>query len=116
MRPVCYRVPAVDYEGMNMNNAGTKMVVGVGKGLLKALRFALYVLLLLLGRVLLPIANFAILIGIVVFLFCLLVRPDLSTPMWAGAGLAVSATVISVSYEAALRLLAPAGVVIVSEV
>jgi hypothetical protein len=106
---------AVDHEGVNMNNAGTKMIVGLGRGLLKALRFALYVFLLLLGRVLLPVANFATLIGIVVFLFCLLVRPDLSTPMWAGAGLAVSATAVSVFYEAALRLVAPSDVVILSE-
>ena len=105
-------VLALDYKGADMRNAGTKMVAGIGEGLLHALRFALYIFLLLLGRVLLPIVNLAILVGMVVFLFCLLVRPDLRIPMWAGAGLAISATVASVFYEAALRLVAPADVVI----
>jgi hypothetical protein len=79
-------------------------------------RFVLYVLLVLLGRVLQPIANFAIVVGLMIFLFCLFLRPDMALPMWAGAGLAVAATVVSVFYEAALRLVAPADVVIVHEV
>jgi hypothetical protein len=112
---VCSLVTVVDDEAM-MNNATTKVAMELVKGSLKVARLTFYVLLLLLGRVLLPIANFTIFVGVVVSLFCFFVRSDLSIPMWAGAGLAVGATALSAFYEAALRLVAPAGVVIVSEV
>lgn len=99
-----------------MNTRAKKTAARIRTGLIAAVRFSLYVLLLLLGRVLQPIANLAIVVGLLVFLFCLFVRPDLTLPMWAGAGLAVAATVVSVFYEAALSLVAPAGVVIVRDV
>lgn len=99
-----------------MNTSAKAISIGIGKGLIGVIRFVLYVLLLLLGRVLRPVAGFLIGVGLLIFLFCLLFRPDITLPMWAGAGLAVAATVVSVFYEAALRLVAPPDVVIVHEV
>lgn len=99
-----------------MNGRGTKFARGVSKCLIGIVRITLYVLLLMLGRVLQTVANFAIGIGLLIFLFCLLIRPDLSLPMWAGAGLAFAATVVLVLYETALGLVAPSGVVIIREV
>ena len=99
-----------------MNYSARKIAMRLGLGTLKGVRFVLYVLLLVLGRALLPVANMAIIIGLVVFLFCVLIRPDLSTPMFASAGLAVSSAALSVFFEAALRAVAPANVVIVTDV
>lgn len=99
-----------------MNSRGKRVARSIGKGLIGIVRLMLYVLLLVLGRVLLPIANLAIGAGLLVFLFCLFIRPDMTLPMWAGAGLAVTATVVSLFYEAALSLVAPADVVIVRDV
>ena len=99
-----------------MDSRGKIVAATAAKGFIGVVRFVLYVLLLLLGRVLQPIANFAIGVGLLIFLFCLFLRPDMTLPMWAGAGLSVAATLVSVLYEAALRLVAPANVVIVHEV
>lgn len=99
-----------------MKHVGVKVLVGVTRGAVRALRFSLYVLLLLLGRVLQPVASLATVIGSVVFLFCLFVHPDLSIPMWAGAGLAAGALAVAAFYDALLRLVVPRDVVIVSEV
>jgi hypothetical protein len=99
-----------------MNTAARKITAGIGRGAWRASSFILYVLLLVLGRVLLPIANLATVVGTIIFLFCLVLRPDLALPMWAGAGLAVGATVMSVFYETALRVVAPANTVVVSDV
>ncbi len=78
-------------------NKTARIVVGeVGRAAWNSLRFVLYVLLLALGRVLLPVATMAIGVGIVLFLFCLLFRTDQTVPMWAGAGLAISGTALSV--------------------
>jgi len=93
-----------------------RLARAVGKGLLRALRFTLYVLLLLVGRVLRPIGNLATIVGLIIFVFCLIFRRDMVMPMWAGAGLAVCAVVVTIFYDALLRLVAPADVVIVSEV
>lgn len=90
--------------------------MGMVRGAWRAFSFFLYVLLLVLGRVLHPIATLAILVGTIMFLFCLVLRPDLALPMWAGAGLAVGATTVSVIYEAALRAVAPANTMVVSDV
>ncbi len=90
--------------------------MGIGRGAWRAFRFILYALLLVLGRVLLPIAHLGIFVGVVIFLFCLVFRPDLALPMWAGAGLAFGATAVSVFYDAALRAVAPANTVVVSDV
>ncbi|MEX5744539.1 hypothetical protein [Massilia sp. X63] len=99
-----------------MNAAIRNITLGIGRGAWRAFSFILYVLLLVLGRVLLPIANLAIFVGTVMFLFCLVLRPDLALPMWAGAGLAVGAIAVSVLYEAALRAVAPPNTVVVSDV
>jgi hypothetical protein len=88
---------------------------GIATIFLTILRHVLYVLLLLAGRVLQPVANLAIVFGLILFLFCLFLRRDMAIPMWAGAGLAVTAAFVSVFYDAALRLVAPDDVVIVSE-
>jgi len=92
------------------------LLMATARVLVSVIRFSLYVLLLLVGRILLPVANLAIIVGIVVFLFCAFLRPDLQTPMWAGAGLAAAATVASIFYDAALRMVAPEGTVIVRDV
>ncbi|MGI4720996.1 MAG: hypothetical protein ACRYF6_21710 [Janthinobacterium lividum] len=99
-----------------MNTAAKKITMGMLRGAWSAFSFILYVLLLVLGRVLLPIANLAIFVGTIMFLFCLVLRPDLALPMWAGAGLAVGATAVSVFYEALLRAVAPANTMVVSDV
>lgn len=85
------------------------------KGLILALKLASFVLLLLIGRLLRPVANVAIAAGTLIFLFCGMVRPDLTVQMWAGGALAVGATGVTVFYDAALRLVAPEGTVIVSD-
>lgn len=99
-----------------MKSLAKAFLVRATRSMLAALRFGLYVALILVGRILLPIANIAIAVGIMVFLFCAILRPDLRTPMWAGAGLAVAATVVSVFYDAALRMVAPEDTVIVRDV
>ena len=99
-----------------MTSSTKALLLATARGVLAVTRFALYVLLLLVGRILLPVANLAIIVGLVVFLFCAFLRPDLQTPMWAGAGLAAAATVASIFYDAALRLVAPEGTVIVRDV
>lgn len=92
------------------------LLEGAARSMLAVIRFCLYVLLLLGGRILLPVTGIAAVIGTMVFLFCALLRPDLQIPMWSGAGLAIAATVVSVFYDAALRLVAPEGTAIVRDV
>jgi len=92
------------------------IVKGSGMAVLGAMRFALYVVLLLTGRVVLPCASLIVVLGMVLFVFCLVFRRDLVTPMWAGAGVAVGGICLIVFYDSALRLVAPKDVVIVSEV
>ena len=99
-----------------MTSSTKALLMATARVLVSVIRFSLYVLLLLVGRILLPVANLAIIVGIVVFLFCAFLRPDLQTPMWAGAGLAAAATVASIFYDAALRMVAPEGTVIVRDV
>lgn len=95
----------------------TKALLGVAaRGMLAVARFCLYVLLLLVGRILLTVAGVATVIGVVVFAFCALFRPDLQIPMWSGAGLAIASTTASVFYDAALRLVAPKGTTIVRDI
>lgn len=95
----------------------TNALLGVAaRSMLAVVRFCLYVLLLLLGRVFLPVAGVATVIGVVVFAFCALFRPDLQIPMWSGAGLAGASTIASVFFDAALRLVAPEGTTIVRDV
>ena len=99
-----------------MKNSTKTLLQATATGMVAVMRFSLYVLLLLVGRILLPVANLAIIVGLVLFLFCAFLRPDLQTPMWAGAGLAAAATVASIFYDAALHLVAPEGTVIVRDV
>lgn len=99
-----------------MTSSTKALLMATARGMVAMMRFSLYVLLLLVGRILLPVANLTIIVGLVVFLFCAFLRPDLQTPMWAGAGLAVAATIASIFYDAALRLVAPEGTVIVRDV
>lgn len=99
-----------------MNSRRKRVARRIGKSLIGRARLILYVMLLVLGRVLLPVASLALGAGLLIFLFCLFIRLDMTLPMWAGAGLAVLATVVSLLYEAALRLVAPVDVVIVRDV
>lgn len=95
----------------------TKALLTVAaRSMLAVVRLCLYVLLLLVGRVLLPVAGVATVIGVIVFAFCALFRPDLQIPMWSGAGLAIASTAASVFYDAALRLVAPEGTTIVRDI
>lgn len=99
-----------------MKGSMNALLAIAARSMLAVIRLCLYVLLLLVGRVFLPVASIATVIGIVVFLFCALLRPDLQIPMWSGAGLAIAATAASIFYDAALRLVAPEGTAIVRDV
>jgi hypothetical protein len=94
------------------------VVVGkfVALALLGVLRFVAYVVLSLFGRLVMGLAKFATGVGMLLFVFCLFFRPDMATPMWAGAGLAIGGMVVIVAYLGALRLVAPAGSVILTDV
>jgi hypothetical protein len=83
--------------------------------LLGAVRFSLYVVLLIVGRVLVPIVSLAVVGGLILFLFSLAFLRDRPSLMIAGGCLAVGGVLLQVFYQAALRLVAPEGVVIVSE-
>jgi hypothetical protein len=80
------------------------------------LRSGLFVALLLASRVLVPVLRLMATAGIVVFGFCALARRDEVTVMWAGAGLAGAAVALELALAAAIRALAPSGVVVISEV
>lgn len=86
-----------------------------GRGVLGAVRFSLYVVLLVVGRVLVPLASLAVVGGLILFLFCLLFWREHVGLMVAGGCLAVGGVLLQVFYQAALRLVAPEGVVVVSE-
>lgn len=93
------------------------LVVGaVIRTLTALLRSGLFVALLLASRVLVPVLRLMATAGIVVFGFCALARRDEVTVMWAGAGLACAAVVLELALGAAIRALAPSGVVVISEV
>jgi len=95
----------------------TKALLGIAaSGMFAVVRFCLYVMLLLIGRILLPVAGVATVVGVVVFVFCALLRPDLQLPMLSGAGLAIASTAASVFYDAALRFVAPDGTAIVRDI
>jgi hypothetical protein len=92
-----------------------KGAVVIGRGVLGALRFSLYVVLLVVGRVLVPVASLAVVGGLILFLFCLVFWRERMGLMVAGSCLAVGGVFMQVGYQAALRLVAPEGVVVVSE-
>lgn len=87
----------------------------LGRGMLGAVRFSLYVMLLVVGRVLVPVASLVVVGGLVLFLFCLLFWRERMGFMVAGGCLALGGVFLQVFYQAALRLVAPEGVVVVSE-
>lgn len=93
-----------------------RMVFVVAKVVLTTLRASLFVVLVLASKVLVPVLRFAAAVGILVFGFCALARRDQVTPMWAGAGLAMAAVALELGLGAAVRALAPADVVVISEV
>lgn len=91
------------------------MVAGVGWAVLRAVRYSLYVVLLLIGRVLVPVASLMTAGGIILFFFFLIFMREQMRWVVVGGGLAVSGVLLQLFYDAALRLVAPEGVVIVSE-
>lgn len=99
-----------------MSRVSKKVAVMAGKAVLEASRYSMYVVLLLVGRVLVPVASLAVVGGIILFLFCLLFLRERIPLLIGGACLAVGGIVLQVFYHAALRAVAPKGVVIVSEV
>lgn len=86
------------------------------RALVGVVRSALFVILLLTSRVLVPVLRVMATAGLVVFGFCALVRRDQVVAMWAGAGLAVGSVALELALGAAVRALAPSGVVVISEV
>jgi len=90
-------------------------VGGLGRVLLGAVRFSFYVVLLIVGRVLVPIVSLVVVCGLILFLFSLAFLRDCLGLMIAGGCLTVGGVLLQVFYQAALRLVAPEGVVIVSE-
>lgn len=98
-----------------MKQVSKRVAAVTGKAVLGTIKYSLYVTLLLVGRVLVPLTSLAVAGGILLFLFCLLFLRDHTALLICGACLAVSGIVIQLIYHAALRLVAPEGVVIVSE-
>ena len=98
-----------------MRRLGSVVAV-VARTLAGVLRAGLFVALLLASRVLVPVLRLMATAGIVVFGFCALARRDEVTVMWAGAGLAGAAVALELALGAAIRALAPSGVVMISEV
>lgn len=98
-----------------MRPVSKKVAVVAGKAVLGTIKYSLYVTLLLVGRVLVPLTSLAVAGGILLFLFCLLFLRDRTPLLICGACLAVGGIVILQTYHAALRLVAPDGAVIVSD-
>jgi hypothetical protein len=98
-----------------MRHMSKKVALVVGKAVLGTIRYSVYVTLLLVGRVLVPLTSLAVAGGILLFLFCLLFLRDRTPLLICGACLAVGGIVIQLTYHAALRLVTPDGVVIVSD-
>lgn len=91
------------------------VVIAIFKGIFGVIRFTLFVTLLLVGRVLEPIASLVSALGLLVFLFCLIFRRDLVSLMWGAAAFAFGGTAVIVLYQGALSLVAPEGTVIISD-
>lgn len=99
-----------------MNGDAKAIAWAISKAALRALRYVLYVFLSVVARIIYPVARVVGGCGLFVFLFLALFRRDLSDIMWSAGGVALGAGLVSAGYDALLRLVAPAGVVIVSEV
>jgi hypothetical protein len=102
-------------EGEHVNGRSKNVAWAVGRATLRAIRFSLYIVLLVLGRVLVPVAGLLTVGGLILFFFCLLFLRDETRLLVLGVCLAAGGVVLQVSYDAALRLVAPDSVVIVSE-
>jgi hypothetical protein len=97
-----------------------KMVaVMVVKAVLSTLRFTLFILLLLVGRLLMPVANLVTVFGLLAFFVALIFldgRTDMRSGMMVlGVCMAAGATALTFGYNTLLALLAPAGTVLVHE-
>jgi hypothetical protein len=92
-----------------------KIVWGLGKAVLRSVRFSLYVVLLLIGRVLVPVASLVTVGGLVLFFFSVLVLREHTWLIVFGGCLAAGGVLLRVFFDAVLRLVAPDGAVIVSD-
>jgi hypothetical protein len=92
-----------------------RLAISVVRGLFATVRFSMYVVLLMVGRVLIPLTALVIVGGMILFAFCLLFLRDRTGLMIAGACMALGGVALQVFYDAALRLVAPADVVIVRD-
>lgn len=86
------------------------------KALVRVVRSALFVALLLASRVLVPVLRVMATAGLLVFGFCALAKRDQVVAMWAGAALAAGSVALELALGAAVRELAPSDVVVISEV
>lgn len=102
-------------EGRNVSGRSKSLAFGVGRTTLRAIRFSLYIILLVIGRVLVPVAGLVTMGGLILFFFCLFFLRDQTRLLVLGVCLAAGGVVLQVFYDAALRLVAPDGVVIVSD-
>jgi len=98
-----------------MNGIRTLLTLSA-RTVLATLRSVLFMALVLASRVLVPLFRLMAAAGIVVAGFCALVRRDQTIAMWAGAGLAFASVALELVLGAAVRALAPANVVVISEV
>jgi hypothetical protein len=103
------------WKEQHMRRISKKVAVVAGKAVLGTIKYSLYVTMLLVGRVLVPLTSLAVAGGILLLVFCLLFLRDRTPLLICGACLAVGGIVIQLLYHAALRLVAPEGVVILSE-
>jgi hypothetical protein len=99
----------------DMDGRSRRLALGLGRAVLRVVRFSLYVVLLMVGRVLVPFASLATVGGLILFFFCALFWREQTRFLIVGGSLAAGGIVLQVSYDAALRLVAPEGVVIVSD-
>jgi hypothetical protein len=94
----------------------TSVIAKSAGALVRVVRSALFVALLLASRVLVPLLRVMATAGLVEFGFCALARRDQVVAMWAGAALAAGSVALELALGAAVRALAPSGVVVISEV
>jgi hypothetical protein len=88
----------------------------VAKAVLAMIRFALYVILLLVGRILTPVLGLVVFVGLVTFFGAwALAQENQKGMMILGACLATGSVALQLFYDALLRAVAPEGTVIVSE-
>lgn len=99
-----------------MNERLKRVVWSFARAAWRLLRFGLYVFLLLVGRVLVPVASLVTAGGFILFFFSVLFLREQLRLIVVGGCLAVGGILLTLFYDAALRLVAPDGVVIVSEV